>query len=101
MPKGGKDAFVSKVTFRRESDWVSKTKQMLKNMTKEQLKNGIIVCHMKYNRNYRIVSSHMRMKDSQKGWIDAVVYAPLYENEYECFSREIGSFLEEFVVVEG
>ena len=30
MPTGGKEAFLSKVTFRRESNWVSKTKQMLK-----------------------------------------------------------------------
>ena len=32
MPKGGKDAFLSKVTFRRESDWYSKTKQQLKEL---------------------------------------------------------------------
>lgn len=32
MPIGGKDAFLSKVTFRRESDWVSKTKQLLNDM---------------------------------------------------------------------
>ena len=33
MPIGGKDAFLSKVTFRRESNWYSKTKQELKDMT--------------------------------------------------------------------
>ena len=32
MPTGGKDAFLSKVTFRRESDWYSKTKQQLKEL---------------------------------------------------------------------
>ena len=32
MPTGGKEAFLSKVTFRRESNWVSKTKQILKEM---------------------------------------------------------------------
>lgn len=32
MPIGGKDAFLSKVIFRRESNWYSKTKQMLKDM---------------------------------------------------------------------
>ena len=32
MPIGGKDAFLSKVTFRRESKWYSKTKQELKDM---------------------------------------------------------------------
>ena len=32
MPIGGKDVFLSKVTFRRESKWYSKTKQELKDM---------------------------------------------------------------------
>ena len=32
MPIGGKDAFLSKVTFRQESKWYSKTKQELKDM---------------------------------------------------------------------
>ena len=32
MPIGGKDAFLFKVTFRRESKWYSKTKQELKDM---------------------------------------------------------------------
>lgn len=32
MPIGGKDAFLSKVTFRRESKWYSKTKQELKEL---------------------------------------------------------------------
>ena len=32
MPIGGKDDFLSKVTFRRESKWYSKTKQELKDM---------------------------------------------------------------------
>lgn len=69
-------------------------------MTNEQLKNDILVCHTKYNRNYRIVSCNMRMKDSVKGWIDAVVYAPMYDNEFQCFCREKESFLAEFEVVE-
>ena len=69
-------------------------------MTNEQLKNDIRVCHTKYNRIYRIVSCNMRMKDSVKGWIDAVVYAPMYDNEFQCFCREKESFLAEFEVVE-
>ena len=32
MPIGGKDAFLSKITFRRESKWYSKTKQELKEL---------------------------------------------------------------------
>ena len=70
-------------------------------MKAEELKDGLKVCHTKYGRNYTIVASNMRMKDSQNGWIDAVVYAPLYENEYDCFCREKESFLAEFEIVEG
>lgn len=69
-------------------------------MTNEQLKNGIRVCHTKYNRIYRILSCNMRMKDSALNWIDAVVYYPLYLNRHECFCREKESFLAEFEVVE-
>ena len=41
MPIGGKDAFLSKVTFRRESNWYSKTKQELKDMARINLKMTI------------------------------------------------------------
>lgn len=73
-------------------------------MKPEELKTGITVCHTKYNRNYTVISSHMRMKayDPVKkdlAWMDAVVYAPLYENEYESFCRERQSFLNEFEVI--
>ena len=37
MPIGGKDAFLSKVTFRQESKWYSKTKQELKDMKTTKL----------------------------------------------------------------
>lgn len=68
-------------------------------MEAKELKNGIKVCHTKHGRYYTIVSANMRMKDSEKGWIDAVVYSPLYKNEYQCFCREKNSFLEEFELV--
>ena len=68
-------------------------------MKPEELRDYIEVCHTKHNRNYKIVSSNMRLKDSVKGWIDAVVYAPIYDNEYDCFCREKQSFLDEFEVV--
>lgn len=67
-------------------------------MSKDELKNGLVVCHTKYNRLYYIEECNMRMKDSQKGWIDAVVYVPLYKNDYDAFCREKESFLEEFEV---
>ncbi len=74
-------------------------------MKPEELKDGITVCHTKHNTMYFIFSSHMRMKayDPERQemvWMDAVVYVPLYENEYDCFTREKNSFLEEFEVVD-
>lgn len=52
--------------------------------------------HKKYNREYRIVSDNARLKDSDGKWIDCVIYAPLYENEFEMFAREKDSFYKEF-----
>lgn len=69
-------------------------------MDAKELKNGIKVCHVKHGTTYKVVSCNMKMKDS-RGWIDAVVYKPLYDNPYECFCREMDSFLEEFEIVEG
>lgn len=69
-------------------------------MKAQELKDGIKVCHTKYNRLYKVVSCNMRLKDSVLGWIDAVVYEPLYANEYDCFCREKESFLAEFEIVE-
>ncbi len=53
--------------------------------------------HKKYNRRYKIISSNARLKDSTGVWIDCVIYAPLYENEFEMFAREKESFYKEFV----
>lgn len=53
--------------------------------------------HKKYNRRYRVVSFNARLKDSTGVWIDCVIYAPLYENEFEMFAREKESFFKEFV----
>ena len=52
--------------------------------------------HKKYNREYRIVSDNARLKNSNGEWIDCVIYAPLYENEFEMFAREKDSFYKEF-----
>lgn len=68
-------------------------------MKPEQLKTGIRVYHRKTGNKYLVTSANMRMKDSQKGWIDAVVYAPLYENDYDCFCREKSSFIKDFDLV--
>lgn len=69
-------------------------------MNQEELKNGLVVVHVKHNRLYIIVECNMKMKDSVNGWVDAVIYKPLYDNEYNCFVREKQSFLDEFKIVE-
>ncbi len=69
-------------------------------MKPEELKNGLVVVHVKHNRLYTIVECNMRMKDSVNGWVDAVIYKPLYDNEYACFAREKQSFLDEFKIVD-
>ena len=61
MPKGGKDAFLSKVTFRRESKWYSKTKQELKELKnmetiEERAKEAGIVSQYKSDYRYDIRS---------------------------------------------
>lgn len=68
-------------------------------MTNEQLKNGVLVHHRDKGTNYRVVHVNMRTKDSQHNWIDGVVYAPLYRNDYDCFCRSKVSFLEDFDLV--
>ena len=68
-------------------------------MKPEELKNGAIVVHRKHNNLYRVVECNMRIKDSANGWVDAILYAPLYENEYNCFAREKQSFIDEFDIV--
>ena len=53
--------------------------------------------HKKHNRLYRVISENAKQKDPETGeWRDCVIYAPLYENEIEMFSREKGSFYLEF-----
>lgn len=67
-------------------------------MKPEALRNGRVVVHVKYDKLYVVVECNMRMKDSVNGWVDAVIYKPLYDNEYACFAREKQSFLDEFEI---
>ena len=62
----------------------------------EQKSVECVWIHKKYNREYRIVSNNARLKNSNGEWIDCVIYAPLYENEFEMFAREKDSFYKEF-----
>lgn len=76
MPIGGKDAFLSKVTFRRESKWYSKTKQELKDMEtiEERAKYAGIVCQYKSDYRYdprSVESGYMQGAIEQKAIDDA------------------------------
>lgn len=62
----------------------------------QQEQSECVWIHKKYNREYRIVSDNARLKNSNGEWIDCVIYAPLYENEFEMFAREKDSFYKEF-----
>lgn len=62
----------------------------------QQEQPDCIWIHKKYNREYKIISDKARLKDSDGKWIDCVIYAPLYENEFEMFAREKDSFYKEF-----
>lgn len=68
-------------------------------MTREELQKGVGVVHAKHGTHYIVISVTCKMKDSEKGWIDAVAYAPTYPNEYDLFTKELDSFLEEFELV--
>lgn len=73
-------------------------------MKAQDLQRFIVVCHTKHNRKYYVQSDNARMKtyDPEKKemvWVDAVIYVPFYENEYDCFCREKESFLAEFELV--
>lgn len=68
-------------------------------MNRKELKHGAKVKHIKSGKLYIVTSCSARMKDSAKGWVDAVNYAPLYESGLKSFTREKESFLSKFEVV--
>lgn len=42
----------------------------------------------------------MRIKDSEKGWVDAVLYQANCYSNYDAYAREKDSFLESFEPIE-
>lgn len=53
--------------------------------------------YKKNGKKYKVISENAKMKEINTGeWIDCVIYAPLYENEFEMFSREKNDFYEKF-----
>ena len=62
--------------------------------------SGTKVLHKASGRKYTILSTNMRIKDSEKGWVDAVLYQADYYSRYDAYAREKGSFLESFEPIE-
>lgn len=54
--------------------------------------------HKKTGKLYKVISENARMKNLSDidRWIDCVIYSPMYENEYEMFSRAKCDFYNSF-----
>lgn len=54
--------------------------------------------HKKTGNKYKVISENARMKDMTMPdrWVDCVIYSPMYENEYEMFSRAKYDFYNSF-----
>lgn len=62
--------------------------------------SGSKVLHKKSGKIYTILSTNMRIKDSEKGWIDAILYQADYYSEHDAYARAKDSFLESFEPIE-
>lgn len=68
-------------------------------MKSNEMQADVIVRHITHGNKYRVISVNCRMKDSRRGWIDAVTYAPMYSSTYDFFVRAREPFLKEFELV--
>lgn len=62
--------------------------------------SGTKVLHKESGRKYTILSTNMRIKDSEKGWVDAVLYQANCHSNYDAYALEKDSFLESFEPIE-
>lgn len=62
--------------------------------------SGTKVLHKESGKIYTILSTNMRIKDSSKGWVDAVLYQADYCSKHDAYAREKDSFLESFEPIE-
>lgn len=62
--------------------------------------SGSKVIQKESGKMYTILSTNMRIKDSVKGWVDAVLYQAYYYSGYDAYAREKDSFLESFEPIE-
>lgn len=66
----------------------------------EGIKEGQIWAHTTTGNNYIVKSTNMRFKLPTGEWIDGILYAPMYESNWNCFVRSVDSFLDDFELVE-
>ena len=62
--------------------------------------SGTKVLHKESGKIYTILSTNMRIKDSEKGWVDAVLYQADCYSKHDAYARERDSFLESFEPIE-
>ena len=62
--------------------------------------SGTKVLHKESGKIYTILSTNMRIKDSEKGWVDAVLYQADCYSKHDAYARERDSFLESFKPIE-
>lgn len=62
--------------------------------------SGSKVLHKESGKIYTILSTNMRIKDSEKGWVDAVLYQADCYSKHDAYAREKDSFLESFEPIE-
>ena len=61
---------------------------------------GQVWQHTKSGNNYVVKCTNMRFKDTTDKWVDGILYAPMYESNWECFVRSVDDFLASFTLVE-
>lgn len=54
--------------------------------------------HKETGNKYKVISDNARMKDMTMPdrWVDCVIYSPMYDNQYEMFSRWKSDFYDKF-----
>jgi hypothetical protein len=60
---------------------------------------GQVWLHIKSGNIYVVKCTNMRFKDTTDKWVDGILYAPMYESNWECFVRSVDDFLASFTLV--
>lgn len=60
---------------------------------------GQVWQHNNSGNDYVVKCTNMRFKDTSGKWIDGILYAPMYESNWECFVRSVDDFLASFTLV--